>query len=80
LREERGPRVFENRVLRRIFGARRDEVIVKWRRLPSEELIVLYCTPNIVWVIKSRTARLSGHVAHKGRGVAYTGVWWGKLG
>ena len=54
LREERKPRVFENMVLRRICGPRRDEVTGEWRRLYNEELNDLYCSPNIVRVIKSR--------------------------
>ena len=51
---EVGPRlrVFENRMLRRIFGAKRDEVSREWRKLHFEELNDLYCSPNIVWVIK----------------------------
>jgi hypothetical protein len=53
LREERRLRVFENRVLRRIFGAKRDEVTGEWRKLHNEELHDLYCSPNIVRVIKS---------------------------
>jgi len=53
LREEHRLRVFENRVLR-IFGLRRDEVTGEWRRLHKEELYDLYCSPNIVWVIKSK--------------------------
>ena len=71
LREERKLRVFENRVLRRIFGPRRDEVTGKWRRLHNEELNDLYCSPNIVRVIKSRRMIWAGHVAHMGeeRGV-----------
>jgi hypothetical protein len=44
--------VFENRVLRRIFGPKRDEVTGEWRKLHNEELNDLYCSPNIVWVIK----------------------------
>ena len=48
LREERGLRVFENRVLRRIFGPKRDGVTVEWRKLHNEELNDLYCTPNTV--------------------------------
>ena len=48
LREERGLRVFENRVLRRVFGARRDEVTGEWRKLHNEELNDLYCSPNTV--------------------------------
>jgi hypothetical protein len=64
-REERKLRVFENMVLRRIFGPRRDEVMGEWRRLYNEELNDLYCSPNIVQVIKSRM-RWVGHVAHMG--------------
>ena len=52
LREERRLRVFENMVLRRIFGAKRDEVTGEWRKLHNEELNDLYCSPNIVRVIK----------------------------
>jgi hypothetical protein len=60
---ERRLRVFENRVLRGVFGPRRDEVTGEWRKLHNEELNVLYCSPNIAWVIKSRRMRLAGHVA-----------------
>jgi len=49
--------VFENRVLRRIFGSKRDEVTREWRKLRNEDLNDLYCSPNIVWVIKSRILR-----------------------
>ena len=68
--EERWLRVFENRVLRIIFGPKRDEVTGKWRKLHSEGLNDLYSTPNIVRVIKSRK-RWVGNVARMGerRGV-----------
>ena len=64
-------KVFENKVMRRIFGPRRDEVTVDWRRLHNEELNDLYSSPNTVRVIKSRRMRWAGHVAHMGeeRGV-----------
>jgi len=63
--------VFENMVLRRIFGPRRDEVTGEWRRLHNEELNDLYSSPNIVQVIKLRIMRWAEHVAHMGeeRGV-----------
>ena len=61
LREERGLRVFEKRVLR-IFGPKKDEVTSEWRQLHNEELNDLYSSPNIVWVIQSRRKRWVGHV------------------
>jgi len=71
LREERKLRVFENMVLRRIFGPRRDEVTGEWMRLHNEELNDLYSSPNIVRVIKLGRMRWAGHVARmvEGRGV-----------
>ena len=60
LREERKLRVFENKVLRKIFGPRRDEVTEEWRRLHNEKLNDLYSSPNIVRVIKSRRMRWAG--------------------
>jgi hypothetical protein len=58
--------VFENRVLRRLFGPKRDEVTGEWRRLHNEELNDLYSSPNIIRVIKSRRMRWAGHVAGMG--------------
>jgi hypothetical protein len=66
LREECRLRVFENRVLRRIFGPKRDEVTGEWRRLHNEELHALYSSPNIIRVIKSRRLKWAGHVARMG--------------
>jgi len=64
LREERRLRVFENRVLRRVFRPKRDEVTGEWRKLVKEELKDLYSLPNIMRVAKSRRMRWAGHVAH----------------
>ena len=77
LREERKLRVFENMVLRRIFGRRRDEVTGEWMRLHNEELNDLYSSPNIVRVIKSRRMRWAGHVACMGVERGCTGSWCG---
>jgi len=68
LREESRLRVFENRVLRRVFGPKRDEVTGEWRKLYNEELSDLYSLPNIVWVVKSRKMRWAGHVTCMGEG------------
>jgi hypothetical protein len=67
LREEHRLRVFENRVLRRIFGPERDEVTGSWRKLHNEELHNLYCSPRIISMIKSRRMRWAGHIAQMGR-------------
>jgi hypothetical protein len=77
LREERRLRVFENSLLRGIFGAKRDEVTGEGRKLYNQELN-LYCSPTIVRVIKSRRMRWAGHVARmeEGRSV-YSVLGWG---
>jgi len=77
LREERKLRVFENMVLKRIFGHRKDEVMGEWRRWHNEELNDLYSSPNIVRVIKSRRMRWVGHVVRMGEVKGCIGSWWG---
>ena len=67
MREECRLRVFENRVLRRIFGPERDEVTGEWRKLQNEKLNDLYCTSNIIWLIKSGRVRWAG-LARMGEG------------
>jgi hypothetical protein len=81
LREERRLRVFENRVLRRIFGPKRDEITREYRKLRSNELNDLFCLPSIVRMIKLRRMRWAGHVARmeERRREMYTGFWWGNL-
>jgi hypothetical protein len=59
--------VFENRVLRRIFGPKRDEVTGDWRKLPNEELHNLYSSPSIIRMMKTRKIRWAEHVARMGR-------------
>jgi len=78
LREERRLRVLEDRVLRRVFGPKKNEVTGEWRRLYNEELHALYCSPKFSkQVIKSRRMEWAGHVTRMGeRGGAYR-VWWG---
>jgi hypothetical protein len=66
LREEHRLKVFESRVLRRIFGPKRDEITGEWRKLHSEELHILYFSPNVIRQIKSRRMRWAGHVARMG--------------
>ena len=66
LSEERRLRVFENRVLRKVFGSKRDEVTGEWRKLHNEELNDLYSLRSIVRVVKSRRMRWAGHVARMG--------------
>jgi hypothetical protein len=66
VREEHRPRVLENRVQRRIFGPKRDEVTGEWRKLHNEELCDLYISPSIIRIMKSKKMRWAGHVARMG--------------
>jgi hypothetical protein len=68
--------VFENRVLRRIIGPKRDEVTGEWRKRHNEELRDLYSLPSIIIIIKSRRMRWAGHVARMGRRGTRIGYWW----
>jgi hypothetical protein len=68
--------VFENRVLRRIFGPKRDEVTGGWRKLHTEELHNLYSSPSIIRMINSRRMRWTGHLSHVGRREMHTGFQW----
>ena len=79
LRKEHRLRVFENRVLRRIFGPRKNGVTGERRKLYNEELNDLYSSPNIVRVTKSRRMRWDGHVARMGTAEVYTGFWLGLM-
>ena len=73
-------RVFENRVLRGLFGPKRDEVIGKWKKkLHNEELSNLFCSSNIIPVIKSRRMGWARHVAGMEKRRVHTGFWWGNL-
>jgi hypothetical protein len=63
--------VFESKVLRRVFGLKRDEVIGDWRKLHNEKLHNLYSSPSIIGMIKSRSIKWAGHAARRGRRNAY---------
>jgi len=71
--------VSENRVPRTIFLSTRDEVTGQWRKLQNEKLNELYCSTNIILVIKSRRMGWTGHVARRGREEVYRGLWWENL-
>jgi hypothetical protein len=79
LREENRLRVFENRVLRGIFGPKMNKVTGEWRKLHIKELNYLYSSPNITQVIKSKRITWAGNVAPMGRGKLLTGSWWRNL-
>jgi hypothetical protein len=79
LREEHRLRAFENRVLRRIFGPKRDEVTGEWRKLHNEELHNLYSSSDIIRQSKSRRMRWAGHVAQMGEEIKVYKVMVGKL-
>jgi hypothetical protein len=76
LREEHRLRVFKNRVLRRTFKLKRDEVTGEWRKMHNEELRDLYSSPSIIRIIKSRWMRWAGHVARMGRRGTRLDYWW----
>jgi hypothetical protein len=71
--------VFENRVLRRIFGPKRDDLTGQWRKLHNEKLHNLYSSPNIIRQIKSTRIRWTGHVHTWERKEKCTGCWWESL-
>jgi hypothetical protein len=77
LREVHRLRVSENRMLRRIFGPRKDEMTGNWRKLHNEELHNLYYSPNLIRMMKSRRMRWVGHVARMGRREMHIGYLWG---
>jgi hypothetical protein len=74
LREECRLRIFENKVLRRIYGPKRDEVTGEWRRLHNKEFYTLFYSAYIIRVIKSRRLRWAGHVARMARAEVHTGL------
>ena len=79
MREERRLRGLESRLLRRIFGPKRDELGGEWRKVHNEEINDHYSSPNIFRVIKPRRMRWAGHVARMGAGKLHPGFWWGNL-
>jgi hypothetical protein len=76
LRDEHELRVFENRVLRRIFGPKRDEVTGEWRKMHNKELHDFYSSSSIIRIIKSRRMRWAGHIARMERRGTHIDYWW----
>jgi hypothetical protein len=76
IKEEHRLRVFENRLLRRTFGLKRDEVTGEWRNIYNEELRNLYSLPNIIRMIMSRRLRWAVHVVRMGEKRGFIGYWW----
>jgi hypothetical protein len=76
LMKEHRPRVFKNRVLRRIFGPKRDEVVGAWRKPYNDEFKNLYSSQSIIRMIKSSRMRWSRHVARMGRRGMHIRCWW----
>jgi hypothetical protein len=76
VREEHRLKVFENKVLRRIFGPKWDEVTGGWRKLHNEDLCDLYSSPSIIRIMKERRMRWARHVARNGGRKTRIGCWW----
>jgi hypothetical protein len=76
LREGYRLRMFENRMLRKIYEPKRDEVIGGWRKQYNEELHNLYCSPSIIRIVELKRVRWAGHVAGMGRRGMHMGFWW----
>jgi hypothetical protein len=76
LREEHRLRVPENRMLRRIFGPKRDEVTGGWRKMHNEEIHNLYSSPSIIRIFKTTRMRWAGHVGRMGEKMNAYRIWW----
>ena len=71
--------MFEYRVLKKIFGPKRNKITWEWRRLHNEELYNMYSSLDVMWTTRLRRARWVGHVACMAEREIYRGFWWGKL-